>query len=148
MITVNLREVGMNRGLFGDRRLREDEDADPQRAYGAGADSVAGRSREDLIAEIGDHLTLGNHKQAADLHRELRAMDGDESAYDAFDVDEPPEGKEGKKDRSLGLKSGVGGGGEKPKPRSVSSTEARKWASRLLGEVPLTESRWVRRLLA
>jgi hypothetical protein len=124
MITAHLIERGQQRGLFedeGDASLRRS-------AAGSGADSDAYQSREELVRQINDHITMGNHKEARRLHDELAKMDG-------YDMEDDPEEREGKVSRDLGLRQGVGGGG------GTASQECRQWMPRLQDRNPLMESR-------
>jgi hypothetical protein len=134
MITAHLIERGQNRGLFED----EDDASLRRSAAGSGADSDAYQAREELVRQINDHITMGNHKEARRLHNELARMDG-------YEMEDDPEEREGKRSREPNYRQGVGGGG------GTASRECLHWLNRLRkGAKPLLESRgvdhWMRRL--
>jgi hypothetical protein len=141
IIVAELHEHGGNRSLFGEdengqpiraRRVEEsDSDAELRRsAAGSGASSTAFKSREQLVRDIGDAITVGDHERARSLHKELELLDG-------YDLEDDPEEREGKHERDIGFRQGEGGGdGE------THSRESREeWLRRLRGQRPLREER-------
>ena len=159
VIVAELHEHGGNRSLFGEdengepiraRRVEEDDsDVSLRRsAAGSGASSDAFKSREELVRDIGDAITIGDHKRARSLQQELELLDG-------YDLEDDPEEREGKHERDIGFRQGEGGGDGSTRPRSTGSRESRDWVRRLKNERPLQEQRaagrradhWARRLL-